>query len=40
MMVCYYSNNPDVVGYVERIHMIWKEKGKFDAKEQPLLEQI
>ena len=39
-MEYYYSNNPDIVGYIERIHMICKEKGKFDAKEQPLLEQM
>ena len=40
VMECYYSSNPEVVGYIERIHMIWKEKGAFDVKEQRLLEQI
>ena len=35
-MECYYSNNSEVVGYIERIHVIWKEKGMFDVKEQLL----
>ena len=35
-MECYYSNNLEVVGYIERIHVIWKEKGMFDVKEQLL----
>ena len=39
VMECYYSSNPEVVGYIERIHMIWKEKGAFDVKEQRLLVQ-
>ena len=39
VMECYYSNNPEVVGYRERMHMIWKEKGMFDVKEQRLLDQ-
>ena len=34
-MECYYSSNP-VVGYIERTHMIWKEKGMFDVKERLL----
>ena len=38
-MKCYYSSNPDLVGYVERMHMISKEKGMFDVKEQQLLDQ-
>ena len=38
-MECYYSSNPEVVGYIERMHMIWKEKGIFDLKEQRLLDQ-
>ena len=25
--------------YIERIHMLWKEKGIFDIKEQRLLDQ-
>ena len=36
-MESYYSSNPEVVGYIERMHMIWKEKGVFDVKEQRLL---
>ena len=39
VMECYYSSNPEVVGYIERMHMIWKEKGRFDVKEQRLLDQ-
>ena len=39
VMECYYSSNPEVVGYRERMHMIWKEKGMFDVKEQRLLDQ-
>ena len=39
VMECYYSSNPEVVGYIERMHMIWKEKGRFDVKEQQLLDQ-
>ena len=35
VMECYYSSNP-VVGYIERTHMIWKEKGMFDVKERLL----
>ena len=38
-MECCYSSNPEVVGYRERMHMIWKEKGIFDVKEQRLLHQ-
>ena len=38
-MECYYSSNPEVVGYIERMHMIWKEKGILDVKEQRLLDQ-
>ena len=30
---------PEVVGYIERMHMIWKEKGMFDIKEQQVLDQ-
>ena len=26
VMECYYSSNPEVVGYIERMHMIWKKK--------------
>ena len=26
VMECYYSSNPEVAGYTERTHMIWKEK--------------
>ena len=29
----------EVVGYRERMYMIWKEKGMFDVKEQRLLDQ-
>ena len=36
---CYYSSNPEVVGYIEKMHLIWKEEGMFDAKEQRLLDQ-
>ena len=32
VMVCYYSSNPKLVGYRERMYMIWKEKGMFDVK--------
>ena len=28
-MECYYSSNQDVVGYREKMYMIWKEKGMF-----------
>ena len=35
-MEFYYSSNPEVVGYIERMHMIWKEKQMFDVKEQLL----
>ena len=38
-MECHYSSNPEVEGYIERIHMIWNEKGAFDVKEQRLLVQ-
>ena len=38
-MEIYYSNNPEVVGYIERMHMIWREKGIFDVKEQQLVVQ-
>ena len=38
-MECYYSSKPEVVGYIERMHMIWKEKGMFDIKEQQVLDQ-
>ena len=34
VMECYYSNNPEVAGYIEGMLMIWKEKGMFDVKEQ------
>ena len=27
------------MGYIERMHMFWKEKGMFDGKEQRLLDQ-
>ena len=37
VMECYYSSNPEVVGYIERIYIIWK--GMFDVKEQRLLDQ-
>ena len=33
VMDCYYNSNPQVVGYIERMHMVWKEKGMFDVKE-------
>ena len=33
------QQQPEVVGYIERIHMIWKEKGMFGVKEQRLLDQ-
>ena len=36
---CFYGSNADVVGYIERIHMFWKEKGMFDVKEQGLFDQ-
>ena len=26
VMECYYSSNPEVVGYIERMHMIRKKK--------------
>ena len=39
VMECYYSRNPEIVGYIERMHMIWKEKGIFDVKEQRLFDQ-
>ena len=39
VMECYYSSSPEVVGYIERMHMIWKEKGMFDVEEQRLLDQ-
>ena len=39
VMECYYSRNPEVVGYIKRMHMIWKEKGMFDVKEQRLLDE-
>ena len=26
VMECCYNSNPEVVGYIERMHMIWKEK--------------
>ena len=34
VMECYYTSNPKVVTYKERMHMICKEKGIFDVKEQ------
>ena len=39
VMECYYSSNPEVVGYIERMHMICKEKGMLDVKEQRFLDQ-
>ena len=36
---CYYSSSPEVVGYIEKMHMIWKEYGMLDVKEQRLLDQ-
>ena len=36
---CYYRSDPEVVEYRKRMHMIWKEKGMFDVKEQRLLDQ-
>ena len=38
-MECYYSSNPEVDGHIERMYMIWKEKGMCDVKEQRLLDQ-
>ena len=26
LMECYYNSNPQVVGYVKRMNIIWKEK--------------
>ena len=39
VMECYYSSNPEVVGCIERMHMIWKEKEMFDVKKQRFLDQ-
>ena len=36
---CYYSSSPEVVGYIEKMHLIWKEKGMLGAKEQRMLDQ-
>ena len=33
------QQQPGVMGYIARMHFIWKEKGKFDVKEQQLLDQ-
>ena len=39
-MKCCYNSNPEVVGYIDRMHMKrkrkknWKEKGMFGIKEQ------
>ena len=38
-MECYYSRNLEIVGYIERIHVIWKERGMFYVKEQQFLDQ-
>ena len=39
VMECYYRSNLEVTGHRERMHMIWKEIGMFDVKEQRLLDQ-
>ena len=39
VMEYYYSSNPDVVGYIEKMLLIWKKKEMFDVKEQRLLDQ-
>ena len=33
MLSQHYSSNPELVGYIERMHVIWKEKGMFHVKE-------
>ena len=38
VMECYYRSNLEVVRYIERMHMLWKEKGMFDVKEQRLVD--
>ena len=38
-MEYYYSSSLEVVGYIKRVHVIWKEKGMFDVKEKRLLDQ-
>ena len=38
-MECYFRGNPEVMGYIERMHFIWKEKEMFDVKQQRLLDQ-
>ena len=35
-MEFYYSSYPGVVGYIERMYMIWKEKGMSDVRERLL----
>ena len=39
VVIALLRNYPVVVGYIERMHMFWKEKGMFDGKEQRLLDQ-
>ena len=39
VMECYFRGNPEVMGYIERMHFIWKEKEMFDVKQQRLLDQ-
>ena len=38
VMICYYNSNPEVVGYTERMYLIWKEKRMFDVKKQGWLD--
>ena len=33
-MECSYRSNAEVVGYRERMYVIWKENGIFDVKER------
>ena len=34
-----YGSGPEVAGCIGRMHIIWKERGMFDNKEQWLLNQ-
>ena len=36
---CYYSSEPRVTGYTDRIYTVWKESRMFYVKEQRMLDQ-
>ena len=39
VMECFYNSNPEVMIFIKRINMIWKEKRMFNVNEQRVLDQ-